>query len=65
MENLPYEIESSLDRIERRYNPEFDLIPDGPIVPWSVSVLADAVRLLAQEVDTLKAEVAALKEQAE
>ena len=45
---------SRIDRIQREYNPEYD-IPPGPPVTWAEMDLADAVTELAAKIEELEA----------
>ena len=45
---------NDMNRIERRYNPEVDLIPDGPLVTWAEFELMTAVNVLIFHVQELE-----------
>jgi len=57
-------IESIIQKIENRYNPEFDVIINGPRVTWAEAELAEAVKTLLARVVVLEAELAAMKQSA-
>jgi len=57
-------IESIIQKIENRYDPEFDINPSGPRVTWAEAELADAVKTLLARVVILEAELAAMKQSA-
>jgi hypothetical protein len=46
-----------LERIKQRYNPEFDLIPDGPPVPWATRELVTVIEELVVRVELLEAQL--------
>lgn len=47
---------SNLDAIDNRYNPDFDMMPNGfPQVTWADWYLADALRDLIKEIEKLEA----------
>lgn len=54
-----YYIERALDQIKREYNPERDIIADD-VIPWYVARLVDAIELLAEENENLRAEIDAM-----
>lgn len=54
-------IESALSKIEGRYDPEFDIIPDGPRVTWAEAELVYAMRKLLARVEELEAQVERLQ----
>ena len=53
---------TNVERVERRYNPERDLIPGGPDVTWADNEILNMIRTLAQAVDQLQAQVKELQE---
>lgn len=55
-------IESIIQKIEGRYDPEFDLIPDGPRVTWAEAELAEAIKALLARIKVLEAELQSMKE---
>jgi cell division protein FtsB len=54
-------IESAIEKIESRYDAEFDLIPDGPRVTWAEFELAYALKKLLARVEELEAQVERLQ----
>ena len=44
----------NLTRIEEQYNPEFDMIPNGPSVTWAEKGLAEAVSELLDRINKLE-----------
>jgi hypothetical protein len=50
-------VEAIIQKIENRYDPEFDIIPDGPRVTWAEAELAEAIKsLLARIAASVAAE---------
>ena len=49
----------ALDRIFSRYNGDFDINPDGPVVTWAEFELAHTVQKLIARVEALEAQIAA------
>lgn len=47
----------AIQRIEQRYDPSFDTIPDGPRVTWAERALAQEIRTLRAEVEDLRNEI--------
>lgn len=58
-------IQPILDKIQRHYDPEFDMIPNGPRVTWAESDLADAIATLLHRVEELEEQVTRLQEGSE
>lgn len=54
-------IESIIQKIENRYDPEFDINPSGPRVTWAEAELAEAVKTLLARVVVLENELATMK----
>ena len=52
--------EQALDKIDLRYDAEYDLATDGPDVTWAVKALADVVRRQQKEIDGLKRSIAVI-----
>lgn len=50
-------IERILGEIERRYDPEKDLIPGGPDVTWVDAKLVDVIKGLSTRIDELEYEI--------
>ena len=48
-----FRVKDELEKIERRYNGEFDLIPGGPSVTWAEYELKDQVSRLADVVSAM------------
>lgn len=46
-----------LDKIERRYNPEHDMINGGPLVTWAEYELAQVVKAQQEQIDALTAKI--------
>lgn len=57
-------VEGIIQKIEGRYNPEFDIIPDGPRVTWAEAELAEAIKSLLARIKVLEAELQSTKESA-
>jgi len=53
---------TKVERVERRYNADREVIPGGPDVTWADNEILDMVRTLAQAVDQLQAQVKELQE---
>jgi len=54
-------VEVIIQKIENRYDPEFDLIPDGPRVTWAEAELAEAIKSLLARIAALEAELQSMK----
>ena len=54
-------IETIVQKIEGRHNPEFDVIPDGPRVTWAEAELADAIKQLLIRIKDLEAQIERLQ----
>lgn len=53
-------IRGDLDRVELRYDPENDLIPEAPPVTHTDKVLLEAIRFLLARAESLERECRAL-----
>lgn len=42
-----------LDKIERRYNPEHDMINGGPLVTWAEYELAQVIKAQQEQIEML------------
>lgn len=62
LDNRIYIIEGRLDKIDNRYNPEFDCIKDGPRVTWAEAELSEAVRQLLYVITDLQKQITELRE---
>ena len=49
-----------IERIIESYNPEFDVIPNGPSVTWAANDLAEFLLDLVDEVEKLKTQLSQL-----
>jgi hypothetical protein len=58
-------ITSTISKIENRHDPEFDLIPNGPMVTWAEAELADVIGMLLVRIVELEAQVERLQSSSE